>query len=133
MTANTTSDTHVKNLWDKTHASELKGVDRLVFRSNILGDDLRITNTGGGNTSSKLTEIDPLTGEEVTILWVKGSGGDLRTSKSENFAALYMDKVIGLQKTYNDQPDRRGFHRVCFRRGFGTSGRQRCFRPCPWN
>ena len=106
--AATASDTdqawRVQNLWDDSVASGLTGVDRLVYRSNCLGADQRITNTGGGNTSSKLLEVDPLTGEEVEILWVKGSGGDLRTSKRENFSSLYQEKLLGLQKTYDDQP-----------------------------
>ncbi|MCB0719632.1 MAG: bifunctional rhamnulose-1-phosphate aldolase/short-chain dehydrogenase [Bacteroidetes bacterium] len=75
-------------------------VERLVYRSNLLGQSWRITNTGGGNTSSKVTETDPLTGDPVEVLWVKGSGGDLRTSKKENFASLYQDKLIALQKVY---------------------------------
>ncbi len=97
---------YVDYLWDDEVADQLDPAERLVYRSNCLGSDQRITNTGGGNTSSKLLEIDPLTGEQVEILWVKGSGGDLRTSKQENFAALYMTKLLGLQQTYNDQPQR---------------------------
>ena len=97
---------YVNYLWDDEVADRLDPAERLVYRSNCLGSDQRITNTGGGNTSSKLLEIDPLTGEQVEILWVKGSGGDLRTSKQENFAALYMTKLLGLQQTYNDQPQR---------------------------
>jgi L-lactate dehydrogenase complex protein LldG len=69
-------------------------------RSNILGTDQRITNTGGGNTSAKILERDPLTGGKVEVLWVKGSGGDLRTSKRENFASLYQQKLIEMQKLY---------------------------------
>ncbi len=88
MSTSTIDDPCVKNLWSESDVRELSGVQRLVLRSNWLGADQRITNTGGGNTSSKLLEIDPLTGEQVEILWVKGSGGDLRTSKQENFAAL---------------------------------------------
>ncbi|QDS97245.1 bifunctional rhamnulose-1-phosphate aldolase/short-chain dehydrogenase [Adhaeretor mobilis] len=106
MSTSLAKDQRVNNLWDDSVASKLTGVDRLVYRSNCLGSDLRITNTGGGNTSSKLTETDPLTGEEVEVLWVKGSGGDLRTSKSENFASLYMDKLLGLREYYNGQADR---------------------------
>lgn len=75
-----------------------------VYRSNLLGTDQRITNTGGGNTSSKLMETDPLTGETVEVLWVKGSGGDLRTSKRENFSSLYMDKLRSLQNHYHHAP-----------------------------
>ena len=83
----------VKNLWDDATASKLDPVGRLVYRSNILGADQRITNTGGGNTSSKIMEKDPLTGAQTEVLWVKGSGGDLRTSKRENFSSLYQDKL----------------------------------------
>ncbi|MEQ8211547.1 MAG: bifunctional rhamnulose-1-phosphate aldolase/short-chain dehydrogenase [Lacipirellulaceae bacterium] len=97
---------HVTNHWSDSEVAEKTGVDRLVFRSNALGADQRITNTGGGNTSSKLTEIDPLTGEEVEILWVKGSGGDLRTSKAENFASLYQSKLLSLQDTYAAMPSK---------------------------
>ncbi len=81
-------------------------MDRLVYRSNKLGADRRITNTGGGNTSSKLTETDPLTGEKVEVLWVKGSGGDLRTSKRENFSSLYQAKLLSLQKSYAKRKDK---------------------------
>ncbi|MES2308430.1 MAG: bifunctional rhamnulose-1-phosphate aldolase/short-chain dehydrogenase [Verrucomicrobiota bacterium] len=90
----------VNYLWDDATASKLSPVERLVYRSNLLGSDQRITNTGGGNTSSKIMEVDPLTGEQVEVLWVKGSGGDLRTSKVENFSSLYQGKLIGLQKKY---------------------------------
>ena len=91
---------HVSYLWDDAHAAQLDPVERLVYRSNLLGTDQRVTNTGGGNTSSKISMIDPLTGGSVEILYVKGSGGDLRTSKRANFASLYMDKLIALQAVY---------------------------------
>jgi rhamnulose-1-phosphate aldolase/alcohol dehydrogenase len=87
--------------WDDAVASKLDAVGRLIYRSNILGNDQRITNTGGGNTSAKITEKDPLTGEPVEVLWVKGSGGDLRTSTKENFSSLYLNKVLGLEGKYN--------------------------------
>jgi rhamnulose-1-phosphate aldolase/alcohol dehydrogenase len=90
----------VNYLWDDEKASSLDAVERLIYRSNILGSDQRITNTGGGNTSAKIMEIDPLTGEEVEVLWVKGSGGDLRTSKKENFSSLYQKKLVDLQNVY---------------------------------
>jgi len=96
----------VNDLWKDEEAAKLKGMDRLVYRSNKLGADQRITNTGGGNTSSKIMEKDPLTGEEVEVLWVKGSGGDLRTSLRENFSSLYQDKLIGLQKSYGARTDK---------------------------
>ncbi len=92
---------HVDYNWDDAEANQLDAVERLRYRSNILGDDQRITNTGGGNTSSKVMMTDPLTGEEVDVLWVKGSGGDLRTAKRANFASLYMDKLLALQEIYD--------------------------------
>jgi rhamnulose-1-phosphate aldolase/alcohol dehydrogenase len=92
---------HVNYLWDDDVANKLDAVERLRYRSNILGADQRITNTGGGNTSSKIKMADPLTGEEVDVLWVKGSGGDLRTSTRANFASLYMDKFLSLENIYN--------------------------------
>ncbi len=98
---------HVNYTWDDSYADTLDPVDRLVYRSNILGDDQRVTNTGGGNTSSKIMMTDPLTSEEVEVLYVKGSGGDLRTSKRANFASLYMDKLMALQGVY-DHADEKG-------------------------
>jgi rhamnulose-1-phosphate aldolase/alcohol dehydrogenase len=92
---------HVDYNWDDEIADQLDSVERLRYRSNILGDDQRITNTGGGNTSSKIVMTDPLTGEDVDVLWVKGSGGDLRTSTRANFASLYMDKLLSLQEIYD--------------------------------
>jgi rhamnulose-1-phosphate aldolase/alcohol dehydrogenase len=91
---------HVEYLWDESVAGQLDPVERLRYRSNILGADQRITNTGGGNTSSKITMNDPLTGDAVDVLWVKGSGGDLRTSTRANFASLYMDKFLSLEDIY---------------------------------
>lgn len=92
---------HVNYLWDDNVANKLDAVERLRYRSNILGADQRITNTGGGNTSSKIKMTDPLTRAEVEVLWVKGSGGDLRTSTRANFASLYMDKFLSLENIYN--------------------------------
>jgi rhamnulose-1-phosphate aldolase/alcohol dehydrogenase len=97
---------HVKSRWSDEEASRLSGVDRLVYRSNTLGADLTLTNTGGGNTSSKLQEKDPLTGESVEVLWVKGSGGDLRTAKRDGFASLYADRVRAMKPLYLDDPER---------------------------
>lgn len=97
---------YVKYLWQDEVANQLSGLDRLVYRSNKLGEDLTLTNTGGGNTSSKLTEKDPLTGKEVEVLWVKGSGGDLRTSRRDGFASLYLDKVRAMKSLYLSHPDR---------------------------
>src|SRR5688500_806222 len=98
---------HVSYLWDDAVADSLDPVERLRYRSNLLGADQRITNTGGGNTSSKLPEADPLTGATVDVLWVKGSGGDLRTATRANFASLYMDKLRALQAIY-DRAETRG-------------------------
>jgi rhamnulose-1-phosphate aldolase/alcohol dehydrogenase len=91
---------HVNYLWDDEAAAKLSPVELLVYRSNLLGSDQRITNTGGGNTSAKLPERDPLTGREVEVLWVKGSGGDLRTSSLANFASLYQEKLLALKSLY---------------------------------
>ena len=91
----------VDDLWEDEAAASLDPVERLRYRSNLLGADQRITNTGGGNTSSKVQMTDPLTGETVEVMWVKGSGGDLRTAKRANFASLYMDKFSALQQIYN--------------------------------
>ena len=97
---------YVNNLWDDAKAESLDQVEKLVYRSNLLGQDQRITNTGGGNTSNKLMETDPLTGEEVEVLWVKGSGGDLRTSKRANFSSLYQSKLLDMQKLYLGRADK---------------------------
>jgi rhamnulose-1-phosphate aldolase/alcohol dehydrogenase len=98
---------HVDYLWDDQIAEQLDPVERLRYRSNLLGADQRITNTGGGNTSSKISMPDPLSGKEVDVLWVKGSGGDLRTATRANFASLYMDKFLSLQDIY-DQAEVKG-------------------------
>src|SRR3954453_9796256 len=92
--------------WDEQYAQTLDPVERLVYRSTLLGGDGRITNTGGGNTSAKITQVDPLTGEPVEVMWVKGSGGDLRTSTRANFAPLYMDRLLGLRGYYARLDDR---------------------------
>lgn len=97
---------HVQDLWDDEVAARLDAVGRLVYRSNLLGSDPRITNTGGGNTSSKCVERDPLTGEAVEVLWVKGSGGDLRTAGREFFSSLYQAKLLSLRDVYAAFPER---------------------------
>jgi rhamnulose-1-phosphate aldolase/alcohol dehydrogenase len=97
---------HVKYLWQDEVADQLGAVDRLVYRSNKLGEDLTLTNTGGGNTSSKLEERDPLTSEPVEVLWIKGSGGDLRTTTRDGLASLYLDKVRAMKAMYLRSPDR---------------------------
>ncbi len=93
---------HVSYLWNESKAAELAGdeVALLIYRSNLLGADLRLTNYGGGNTSCKAIAKDPLTGEEKEIMWVKGSGGDLGTLKKSGLAALYIDRLRSLKKVY---------------------------------
>ncbi|MGF7232015.1 class II aldolase/adducin family protein, partial [Arachidicoccus sp.] len=102
MSVETTSFKHVSYLWDKAEAAKLAGdeVALLIYRSNLLGADLRLTNYGGGNTSCKAMAKDPLTGEEVEVMWVKGSGGDLGTLKSSGLAALYVDRLRSLKNIY---------------------------------
>ncbi|MCL5268480.1 MAG: bifunctional aldolase/short-chain dehydrogenase [Bacteroidetes bacterium] len=93
---------HVNFLWDEKEASKLNGdeVALLVYRSNLLGSDLRITNYGGGNTSCKTAGIDPLTGGKTEVMWVKGSGGDLGTMTKSGLAALYVDRLRNLKNIY---------------------------------
>lgn len=91
----------IESQWDDSVADDLDPVGRLVYRSNLLGTDAYVNNTGGGNTSSKLMEEDPITGEEVEVLWVKGSGGDLRTATKPNFASLYQQRLLDLQEVYH--------------------------------
>jgi rhamnose utilization protein RhaD (predicted bifunctional aldolase and dehydrogenase)/NAD(P)-dependent dehydrogenase (short-subunit alcohol dehydrogenase family) len=91
---------YLADLWDEKHAKTLDPPALLRYRSNLLGSDLRITNFGGGNTSSKLEGTDPLDGQKKTVLWVKGSGGDLGSIKVEGFATLYQEKVLALAKIY---------------------------------
>ena len=97
----------LKSLWDDAKAKTLDEPGLLLYRSNLLGADLRITNFGGGNTSAKVKQQDPLTGEEVEVLWVKGSGGDIGSMQLDGFATLYMDKLLSLKGLYKnrDQED----------------------------
>jgi rhamnose utilization protein RhaD (predicted bifunctional aldolase and dehydrogenase) len=97
---------HVQYLWDEAHAAKLDPVELLIYRSNLLGADPRITNTGGGNTSAKIEQADPLTGAPASVLWVKGSGGDLRTARREHFASLYLDRLMLLRERYLADPGR---------------------------
>jgi rhamnulose-1-phosphate aldolase/alcohol dehydrogenase len=93
---------HVSYLWDSEAAGHLAGDETalLVYRSNLLGADLRLTNYGGGNTSCKALAPDPLTGEPVEVMWVKGSGGDLGSMKLDGLAALYLSRLHGLKDRY---------------------------------
>ena len=101
------NSTLLPSLWDDSHAKSLDEPGLLLYRSNLLGADLRITNFGGGNTSAKVDAQDPLTGAPVKVLWVKGSGGDIGSMKIDGFAALYMDKLLSLKSLYKtlDQED----------------------------
>ncbi len=98
----TVSFKHVSWLWDESKAAALAGdeVGLLLYRSNLLGADLRLTNYGGGNTSCKVMEKDPLTGQPTEVMWVKGSGGDLGSLKRTGLSALYMDRLLELKKIY---------------------------------
>ena len=102
MSLSQNSFKHVSYLWDDAKAASMAGneVDLLVYRSNILGADLRLTNYGGGNTSCKVMAKDPITNQEVEVMWVKGSGGDLATMKRNGLAALYTDRLTHLQQIY---------------------------------
>jgi len=91
--------------WDDDAAATLSPAELLLYRSNLLGSDLTVTNYGGGNTSAKLHGTDPLTGGEVEVLWVKGSGGDIGSMKLDGFATLYQDKLLGLEKHYGGPDD----------------------------
>jgi rhamnulose-1-phosphate aldolase/alcohol dehydrogenase len=91
--------------WDDAHAATLNPAELLLYRSNLLGSDLTVTNFGGGNTSAKLTESDPLTGQPVEVLWVKGSGGDIGSMKLDGFSTLYQDKLLGLETHYSGPDD----------------------------
>ncbi len=93
------------NRWDDQKASGLDEPGKLLYRSNLLGADKRITNYGGGNTSAKVIEPDPLTGKPARVLWVKGSGGDVGTIKLDGFATLYMEKLESLKSIYNGVED----------------------------
>ncbi|MGH9385468.1 MAG: bifunctional rhamnulose-1-phosphate aldolase/short-chain dehydrogenase [Vicinamibacterales bacterium] len=92
--------TDLEDLWRDEDTRRLSEPELLRYRSNLLGRDLRITNFGGGNTSAKVRMTDPLTGESVDVLWVKGSGGDLGSATLDSFATLYLDKLEGLTRSY---------------------------------
>src|SRR6185312_6093893 len=96
----TSAPKRLENLWDDAKAAAMSEPERLVYRSNLLGSDKRVTNYGGGNTSSKIMQKDPLTGETVEVLWVKGSGGDSASIKLDGFSTLYMDKLRALKGLY---------------------------------
>jgi rhamnulose-1-phosphate aldolase/alcohol dehydrogenase len=92
---------HVSYLWDDIKATQINNeIDLFIYRSNLLGADLRLTNYGGGNTSVKITDKDPLTGKNVEVMWIKGSGGDIGTLTKSGCAALYMDRLLALENVY---------------------------------
>ncbi len=93
---------YVSYLWDEAKAAELAGdeVALFIYRSNLLGADLRLTNYGGGNTSVKIKDKDPLTGNQTDVMWIKGSGGDIGTLKKSGCAALYVDRLRALENVY---------------------------------
>ncbi len=96
----TSANTRLASLWDDAKAANMSESEKLLYRSNLLGSDKRVTNYGGGNTSAKVMEMDPLTGEQTEVLWVKGSGGDVGSIKMDGFATLYMDKLRALKGKY---------------------------------
>lgn len=96
----TVSNLLLENRWDDAATAGMSESELLLYRSNILGADKRVTNYGGGNTSAKVMEADPLTGEDAEVLWVKGSGGDIGSIKMDGFATLYMDKLHALKSLY---------------------------------
>ena len=117
------STRYLQNLWDEGEAAKLANqpLELLRYRSNLLGADLRITNFGGGNTSSKFALPDPLTGEPVRVLAVKGSGGDLRSMGTAGFAVLYLGKLEQLIARYRGEAhedEMVGFYPLC---GFGEN------------
>ncbi len=99
MTASRTPKS-LENKWDIARAADMSEPEKLLYRSNLLGSDKRITNYGGGNTSAKVMQTDPLTGEMVEVLWVKGSGGDVGSIRMDGFSTLYMDKLNALRGIY---------------------------------
>ena len=119
MSQATVVNTTLRFLEDRWNPAVAKGLDEpecLRYRSNLLGSDLRLTNFAGGNTSSKVKEIDPLTGEQVEVLWVKGSGGDLGSIKRTGFATLYLEKLLALERIYKGvdfEDDMVALYRLC--------------------
>src|SRR3954463_746962 len=89
------------NRWSTDEAAGKSPAELLLYRSNLLGSDLTVTNFGGGNTSAKIIERDPLTHANATVLWVKGSGGDLGSMKLDGFSTLYLDRLHQLESLYN--------------------------------
>ena len=93
----------IENKWKDKTAEKMNEAELLLYRSNLLGSDKRVTNYGGGNTSAKIYEKDPLSGTNTEILWVKGSGGDIGSMKMDGFATLYMEKLQSLKNLYRGE------------------------------
>ncbi len=113
---------YLEDRWDESVASKLDAAELLRYRSNLLGSDLRITNFGGGNTSSKLTEADPIDRSNKSVLWIKGSGGDIGSIQRKGFATLYMDKLHSLTGQYRGvqfEDEMVEFYPIC---AFGNNG-----------
>jgi rhamnulose-1-phosphate aldolase/alcohol dehydrogenase len=89
-----------RSRWSADKAAAMNAADLLLYRSNLLGSDLTVTNFGGGNTSAKIAERDPLTGDDVTVLYVKSSGGDIGSMRLDGFATLYLSTLLGLERLY---------------------------------
>src|SRR6266705_861946 len=112
---------YLEDRWDEGVARNLDEPELLRYRSNLLGSDLRITNFGGGNTSSKILQTDPLSGKNIEVLWIKGRGGDLGSIKVAGLAALYSEKLHGLENLYRGaefEDDMVEMYPLC---GFGKS------------
>jgi rhamnulose-1-phosphate aldolase/alcohol dehydrogenase len=107
MSTDTSQYRHVSYLWDEQKTAALAGdeIALLIYRSNLLGSDLRLTNFGGGNTSAKIFSSDPLTGENTEVMWIKGSGGDLGTLGRKDLAALYINRLRNLKNIYGGKND----------------------------
>jgi rhamnulose-1-phosphate aldolase/alcohol dehydrogenase len=103
MAATKQGSNSLPNLWERNMGGNMDDADQLVYASNLLGSDPRITNFGGGNTSVKTVQPDPLTGEPTRVMWVKGSGGDLGSSKKDGFASLYLDRVLSLERLASEK------------------------------
>src|SRR5258707_1199488 len=91
---------YLEDRWDDRVAKTLDDAELLRYRSNLLGSDLRITNFGGGNTSSKISDTDPLDGTKKSVMWIKGSGGDIGSIQRKGFATLYLEKLHALIGRY---------------------------------
>src|SRR6201996_39578 len=120
--ASTATLKFLEDRWDDAVASTLDAPELLRYRSNLLGSDLRLTNFGGGNTSSKLTEIDPIDRSNKSVLWIKGSGGDIGSIQRKGFATLHLDKLQSLTARYRGvefEDEMVDFYPIC---AFGNNG-----------